>query len=101
MPGTTRSAPKLARPVTFSTPSGRMGRVPTTFRVVSDGISIHRSLCLTDYRHTDRDIRLYISSTVRECFIATDPYAERRGSRIPRTSGNFQLGCPRFKMQTM
>src|SRR5258708_37471251 len=25
------SAPKLARPVTLSTPSGRIGRVPTTF----------------------------------------------------------------------
>src|SRR5262249_41220271 len=32
MPGSARSAPKLARPVTFSMPSGRMGRVPTTFR---------------------------------------------------------------------
>ncbi len=31
MPGITMSAPKLARPVTLSTPSGRIGRVPTTF----------------------------------------------------------------------
>ncbi len=31
IPGITMSAPKLARPVTLSTPSGRMGRVPTTF----------------------------------------------------------------------
>src|SRR6516165_12502450 len=31
MPGNFMSAPKLARPVTLSTPSGRMGRVPTTF----------------------------------------------------------------------
>src|SRR5215471_8833277 len=31
MPGIVMSAPKLARPVTLSTPSGRIGRVPTTF----------------------------------------------------------------------
>ena len=31
MPGIFMSAPKLARPVTLSTPSGRMGRVPTIF----------------------------------------------------------------------
>src|SRR5437870_1545254 len=31
MPGITMSAPKLAFPVTLSTPSGRIGRVPTTF----------------------------------------------------------------------
>src|SRR6201998_3032793 len=31
MPGIFISAPKLARPVTLSTPSGRMGRVPTIF----------------------------------------------------------------------
>ena len=30
MPGIVMSAPKLARPVTLSTPSGRIGRVPTT-----------------------------------------------------------------------
>ncbi len=30
MPASVRSAPKRARPVTLSTPSGRMGRVPTT-----------------------------------------------------------------------
>src|ERR1700733_9512414 len=29
MPGSFMSAPKLARPMTFSTPSGRIGRVPT------------------------------------------------------------------------
>ena len=34
MPGIFMSAPKLARPVTLSTPSGRIGRVPTTFSVV-------------------------------------------------------------------
>ena len=28
MPGSRRSAPNLARPVTFSKPSGRIGRVP-------------------------------------------------------------------------
>ena len=33
MPGIFMSAPKLARPVTLSTPSGRIGRVPTTFSV--------------------------------------------------------------------
>src|SRR5712672_1934786 len=33
MPGIFMSAPKLARPVTLSTPSGRIGRVPTTFNV--------------------------------------------------------------------
>src|ERR1700730_2154 len=33
IPGIFMSAPKLARPVTLSTPSGRMGRVPTTFKV--------------------------------------------------------------------
>src|SRR5215831_17703168 len=31
IPGMTMSAPKLALPVTLSTPSGRIGRVPTTF----------------------------------------------------------------------
>src|SRR6516162_5212297 len=31
IPGMTMSAPKLAFPVTLSTPSGRIGRVPTTF----------------------------------------------------------------------
>src|SRR5215813_5639824 len=30
IPGMTMSAPKLALPVTLSTPSGRIGRVPTT-----------------------------------------------------------------------
>ncbi len=29
MPGMTKSAPNAARPVTLSTPSGRIGRVPT------------------------------------------------------------------------
>src|SRR6202023_2588245 len=29
MPGIARSAPYIARPVTFGTPSGRIGRVPT------------------------------------------------------------------------
>ena len=29
MPGSVKSAPKLARPVTLSIPSGRTGRVPT------------------------------------------------------------------------
>jgi hypothetical protein len=33
MPGIVMSAPKLARPVTLSMPSGRIGRVPTTLRV--------------------------------------------------------------------
>ena len=32
IPATRISAPNWARPVTFSTPSGRTGRVPTTFR---------------------------------------------------------------------
>ena len=32
MPGSAISAPNCARPVTLSTPSGRIGRVPTTFR---------------------------------------------------------------------
>src|SRR5215472_16307474 len=31
IPGMAMSAPKLAFPVTLSTPSGRIGRVPTTF----------------------------------------------------------------------
>jgi hypothetical protein len=31
IPGNFMSAPKLARPVTLSTPSGRIGRVPTIF----------------------------------------------------------------------
>ena len=30
IPGSEMSAPYCARPVTFSTPSGRTGRVPTT-----------------------------------------------------------------------
>ncbi len=41
MPGITMSAPNMARPVTLSTPSGRIGRVPTTFR--SDANVIHRA----------------------------------------------------------
>src|SRR5437762_10873425 len=41
----TMSAPKLARPVTLSTPSGRMGRVPTTF-CNSFGIYVMRTLLL-------------------------------------------------------
>ena len=32
MPAIFMSAPNWARPVTFSTPSGRIGLVPTTFR---------------------------------------------------------------------
>src|SRR6202030_3434077 len=101
MPGTARSAPKLARPVTFSTPSGRMGRVPTTFRAVSDGISIHRSLCLTDYRHTDRDIRLYISSTFTSALLPPipTPNDEAVASRgHPGTSNSDALGlkCRRW-----
>ncbi len=32
MPGIAMSAPNAARPMTLSTPSGRIGRVPTTFR---------------------------------------------------------------------
>src|SRR5205807_9549775 len=45
MPGMTMSAPKLARPVTLSTPSGRIGRVPTTF-CNSFGIYVMRPLLL-------------------------------------------------------
>src|SRR5215471_1609388 len=45
IPGMTMSAPKLARPVTLSTPSGRMGRVPTTF-CNSFGIYVMRTSLL-------------------------------------------------------
>src|SRR6266478_3221073 len=49
MPGITMSAPKLARPVTLSTPSGRIGRVPTTF-CNSFGIYVMRTLLLFSRR---------------------------------------------------
>src|ERR1700741_635325 len=45
IPGITMSAPKLAFPVTLSTPSGRIGRVPTTF-CNSFGIYVMRTLLL-------------------------------------------------------
>jgi len=45
IPGMTMSAPKLARPVTLSTPSGRIGRVPTTF-CNSFGIYVMRTSLL-------------------------------------------------------
>src|SRR5438128_12388730 len=36
MPGIAMSAPYIARPVTFGTPSGRIGRVPTHLNRVGD-----------------------------------------------------------------
>src|SRR5260221_1020653 len=44
MPGIVMSAPKLARPVPLSTPSGRIGRVPTTLRPALSRKLIRRSL---------------------------------------------------------
>src|SRR6516164_9443762 len=49
IPGITMAAPKLAFPVTLSTPSGRIGRVPTTFWN-SLGIYVMRTL-LPFFRH--------------------------------------------------
>src|SRR5689334_19043281 len=39
MPGMVASAPKRARPVTLSSPSGRAGRVPTTLNLRASGLS--------------------------------------------------------------
>ena len=39
MPGSDRSAPNRARPVTLSTPSGRTGRVPTHFNLPFSSLS--------------------------------------------------------------
>src|SRR5215831_2157578 len=46
MPGIAMSAPYIARPVTFGTPSGRIGRVPTHFHragAISFTASLHSS----------------------------------------------------------
>ena len=40
MPGSFRSAPYIARPVTFGTPSGRIGRVPTHLKRLTESVTI-------------------------------------------------------------
>src|SRR5581483_15506 len=50
VPGNVWSAPYIARPVTFGTPSGRMGRVPThLYRVVDTSFTVF-SLIAQPYR---------------------------------------------------
>src|SRR6516225_4301022 len=56
MPGIAMSAPYIARPVTFGTPSGRIGRVPThlnPFGAMSFIALLRRrvALLISDYRH--------------------------------------------------
>jgi hypothetical protein len=87
----------LARPVTFSTPSGRMGRVPTTFRVVSNVIKIRPSSYLPRYRQIDRNIQIYIYRQPVP-MLCSHSRAKRRGMSRPASILNFQLGRLRFKM---
>src|SRR6202789_1489384 len=43
IPGSFRSAPYSARPVTLGTPSGRMGRVPTHLKRFTESVTIVES----------------------------------------------------------
>src|SRR5215510_16554321 len=52
MPGREMSAPYLARPVTLSTPSCRIGRVPITLNLCSCS-SIFLSFCLVKLFHPE------------------------------------------------
>src|ERR1041384_241862 len=46
MPGIAMSEPYIARPVTFGTPSGRIGRVPTHLKPVTISFTAHSFACL-------------------------------------------------------
>src|SRR5919205_2354441 len=43
IPGSFRSAPYMARPVTLGTPSGRIGRVPTHLKRLTESLTIVES----------------------------------------------------------
>src|SRR5450432_1848178 len=47
IPGSFRSAPYIARPVTLGTPSGRIGRVPTHLKRFTESVTIVESFTET------------------------------------------------------
>src|SRR5271155_925361 len=101
MPGITMSAPKVARPITLSTPSGRIGRVPTTLR---EALSRYvMSYSMTEMRKwaviasTAKQSPAAFGSSDGDCFVAlllamtTNGLLRRQPRRFRRVEGGAQL----------
>src|SRR5438045_1956444 len=70
MPGMTRSAPYCATPVTFGTPSGRIGRVPTHLNGRTLSFGMTSSMAASPRCRVGSGIQVKVARSALECKLA-------------------------------